>query len=535
MIDEGSRLIRNSFVNLFNKFFTISTSWIISIWVARQLGPTHYGIFTLILWFNGIFTWVIGMGLTHAVTKYIAEYKGRDEQQVLGSIVWFVLKIELTFSAIVTLLLIVFRSHVADYFFSPSESFYFLIAFLGIVPGIITAIFSSAVEGIQKFEYFAYANLIFTPLSFLSKVVVLWMGLGIEGILIVMVVFSFVNTFFYISVLRKEGILARPAAPLGKNIKKRICKYNASVLAIILCDKIIWDKSENFFLGRLCNASQIAFYNLGFNIANKFTSILPSTLWRVLFPAMSSYFGSGDQLRMKRLFYLAIRYIAFVSFPVGVGGAILAYPIIHHLYGHEFIGAQRALQILFLTSIITSLSNPGSAILYGYERQSVIYKIGIALAALNICLDILLIRSHGATGAAIAYSVTTLLGAIIGTTYTCKLMKLQFPFVFIFKVVLSTVLMGSVMRIITVYNHEISGLFAAIAAGAITYLVSSLCLVSVEMEDYQLLKSIEAILPGKCKKIISVPIRLLAQCKNEPAPINKLHPGLIPKNPDRTT
>ncbi len=535
MPSEGSRLIKNSFINLFNRFFMISTSWIISIWVARQLGPNHYGIFTLILWFNGIFTWVIGMGLTHAVTKYIAEFKGREKQESLGAIVWFVLKIEIAFSVIITFLLVFLRTHIADFFFSPSESFYFLLAFLGIIPGIITAIFSATIEGIQKFEYFAYSNLILTPLSFFSKAAVLWMGMGIEGILLVMLVFSVINSFFYFFVLRREGVLTGCRVPLGKVLKSRIKKYNASVLAIILCDKIIWDKSENFFLGRFCSASQVAFYNLGFNISGKFASILPSTLWRVLFPAMSNYFGSGDQNRMKRLFFLAIRYLSFVSFPVGVGGAILAYPLIHHLYGHEFIGAQRTLQIMFLTSIFTSLSNPGSAILYGYEKQSFIYKLGIILAVVNIGLDIFLIRSHGALGASIAYSITTLSGAAIGTIYTCKLMRLTFPFASIFKIVVSTFLMGLVMRIIVVHNHEISGLFLALFAGTVVYLTVCLHLGSFKTEDYQLLKSIEAVMPGKAKVIFGFFVQLLARVKNGRIPSEPGHKGIIVTNPDQTT
>jgi len=35
-------------------------AFVISVWVARQLGVENYGIFTLVLWFTGIFSWAIG-------------------------------------------------------------------------------------------------------------------------------------------------------------------------------------------------------------------------------------------------------------------------------------------------------------------------------------------------------------------------------------------------------------------------------------------------------------------------------------------
>jgi O-antigen/teichoic acid export membrane protein len=307
------------------------------------------------------------------------------------------------------------KTAIADYFFSPNESFYLFIAALGLLPGIITAIFSAAIEGLQKFEYFTYANLIISPLSFIAKIVVLAMGYGITGLLIVMLSFSFVNTCFYFIVLKKEGFFRlHNNGTLDSTTRQRIQHYNKSVLAILLCDKIIWDKSENFFLGRFCTSQEIGFYNLGYNIAQKFISILPTTFWRVLFPAMSSYFGAGNRKKMRRLFFLSTRYLAFITFPVGVGGMILAYQIIHYLYGHEFIGAQRVLQIIFASSIISTLSNPASAVLYGFDKQSFIYKFGALLAVINIGLDLFLIRHYGAVGAAICYGVTTVIGSTGG-------------------------------------------------------------------------------------------------------------------------
>ncbi|HEX7511504.1 MAG TPA: polysaccharide biosynthesis C-terminal domain-containing protein, partial [Chitinivibrionales bacterium] len=290
-------------------------------------------------------------------------------------------------------------------------------------------------------------------------------------------------------------------------------QYNRSVIAILLCDKIIWDKSENFFLGRLCDSVQIGFYNLGFNIAQKSVSLLPVTFWRVLFPAMSNFFGSGDENKMKRLFYLATRYLAFVSIPTGIAGIILAYPLIHYLYGHSYIGAQRTLQIIFFSSIISSLANPGAAVLYGYEKQAFIYKFGFFLALFNIALDFALIKSHGALGAAIAYGITTMCGSVVGLVYTCRTMRLGYPFISIFKIIFSTIIMGIVMEIIILHNREWPGFIASVLCGAATYAVSSIALGTFEKEDYLLLEHARRVLPGSFKKIVSGAIEFLEHLK----------------------
>jgi stage V sporulation protein B len=514
MDTTGSRLIRNSLFTLFNSLFMMLTSWVISIWIARQLGPTNYGIFSLVLWVTGTVTWVIGMGLIHAVTKFIAEFQGKNERHTYTPIIAYVLKIEIAVTIAATALLIFFRLPVADYFFSPHESFYLFIAALGLLPGILTAVFSAAVEGIQKFEYFTWSNLIIAPLSFVSKIFVLISGKGITGLLYVMLVFSFVNMVFYFFVLRREGFFtAGSRLSLDVSIRQRIQQYNKSVIAILLCDKIIWDKSENFFLGRLCASQEIGFYNLGYNVAQRFISILPTTFWRVLFPAMSSYYGSGNKKKMRRLFFLSTRYLAFFTFPVGVGGMILAYQLINLLYGHEYVGAQRALQIIFMSSIVATLSNPASAVLYGFDKQAFIYKFGAALAVVNITLDVLLIKRFGATGAAVCYGITTVIGSAGGLIYTCRTMRLRYPVVSLSKIAFSTIIMGIVMEIIIVRNGELPGFIAAIIAGSAVYLIGALVLGTFEKEDFHLLQSVKTVCPPFLGSIIDETCKVLALFK----------------------
>lgn len=513
---SGSRVIKNSLYSLFNSIFMMVTSWIISIWVARQLGPERYGIFSLVLWLIGSITWIIGMGFIHAITKFISEFHGKGDTRSFTPLIVYVMKIEVVITICTTTLLILFKSSIADYFFTPNESHLFLIAALGLIPGIITALFSAAIEGIQEFKYFTYSNLIISPLSFIAKALILFMGKGPAGLLTVMVVFSFVNCLFYFIVLRKEGFFASSdnGIRLSSTIKEKILQYNKSVISILLCDKIVWDKSENFFLGRLCSSHEIGFYNLGFNVAQRCMSFLPSTLWRVLFPAMSSYFGSDSKEKMKRLFFLSTRYMAFFTFPIGIAGIILSYYIIHYLYGHEYINAQNVLQIIFASSILSTLSNPASAVLYGFNKQAFIFKFGAILSLFNILLDFFLIKNFGAIGAAFCYGITTAIASVGGLYYTCKTMHLSYPLVSVSKIFFATIIMAIAMEIIIIQNNELSGFILSIFVGCFVYIISSLVLGTFEEEDYDLLTTIEHMSPGKFKYIVASIRNILGNFKN---------------------
>ncbi len=511
---KGKRLIKNSVLNILNSFVTMAVTFITSIVVARTLKPEMYGIFNLILWVTGISTWAIGMGLVQAVTKYIAEYTGRGQSEEISSIVIFVLKIEIILSVICTIILVFFKTRIADYFFTPNEAFYFLIAFIGLVPGIVTAVFSSAIEGIQKFEYFTYFHLIVTPLAFAAKLIVLYMGYRIDGLLIVTLIFSFLNTFFFYWILKREGISFNIFRhPIRKQTRSEILRYNFSVSSILVVDKIVWDKSENYFLGRYCSAAQIGYYNLAFNVTQRFMSVLPTTFWRVLFPAMSEYFGSGDKDKIKRIYYIASRYLAFFSFPVGVAGIILSYPMLKFLYGYDYTAAKYPLQIIFLCSIFSSLATPGSAVIYGIGKQGFIFRYGIVLAVVNILLDILLIKKYGAIGAATCYGIVTIAGSVGGLIFLYRKVGLVYPFKSVSKIIFSTILMGVSIQMVIGHRSEMMSFILSIPVGIFVYFISSVVLGSFEEEDYILMNSVKAVLPERFCGIINVLVGFLSSFK----------------------
>jgi O-antigen/teichoic acid export membrane protein len=501
-------------ISLTNKLFAIVTGWVISIWVARQLGPTNYGIFTLVLWLNNTLMWAFGMGFSQATTKFVAEYREQNDIASIAPIVSFICKVELGITLLGTLVLILLRTPIADFFFSPQQSFLFFIAFIGLTPGILTAILSSAIQGLQKFSFFLWANLCITPLSFIAKIVVLVMGKGAAGLLVVMLIFSFVNAVFYFIVLRRQGIrFFASGRPMGPALKKRVMKFNLGVFAILVCDKVVWDKSENFFLGRWCPAQQVAFYNLGFNVTQRIVSLLPMTFWQVLFPAMSGFFGTGHREKMKKVFFISTRYLAFFTFPLCIGGMVLAYHIIHYFYGHDYIGAHRVMQIILFSSLFSSLTPPGSAVLYAYEKHAFIYKFGAVLAVFNIVLDILLIKQYGAIGAAICYGITTILGAVIGLIYTCRTMHLSYPIKTLLKIGASAAVMAAVMEIILHFLPFIMGFILSFCAGCMVYGTCALYLGRFHEEDFQILFLVAGKLPVPLSTAATGAVSLLQRVK----------------------
>jgi O-antigen/teichoic acid export membrane protein len=171
------------------------------------------------------------------------------------------------------------------------------------------------------------------------------------------------------------------------------------------------------------------------------------------------------------------------------------------------------MQIMFLSAMITMICNPGAAVLYGYEKQGFIYKLGFVMAVINIIVDLIFIRPFGALGAAYCYAGVTVIGSSIGTIYTCRTMKLSYPFVSLFKILFASVIMGTVMAIIILHNAELFSFIFALVAGAFVYLISALVLGTFEQEDYTLMQSLTRAFPDRYHGPLQALINFVSQFK----------------------
>ncbi|MEW6041332.1 MAG: polysaccharide biosynthesis C-terminal domain-containing protein, partial [Elusimicrobiota bacterium] len=235
--------------------------------------------------------------------------------------------------------------------------------------------------------------------------------------------------------------------------------------------------------------------------------------WEVLLPSISGFYGNGDDYRARRTYYLACRYIAFLSWPIGIAGIVLAYPFLHYVYGHEFVRSENVLQILFFASIIVSLDSPSGALFFAMEKQSLIIKFSAILAFLNIVMDILLIPRYGALGAAFCNGTVQIIGSIIGLIYIYKVFNYAYPIKSISKIAFSSLFMGVVMLVIVKTDTKISGFIMALLIGPFIYLISCIVLGSFENEDLEILNKCIDVAPRPVSKVIKEIIKYVMQQK----------------------
>lgn len=159
---------------------------------------------------------------------------------------------------------------------------------------------------------------------------------------------------------------------------------------------------NSVMLGFLSDDEEVGFFTAGTKITFVALSIIGS-LGAVLLPRCSNLIHENRMDEFKVLIDKSVRMLICLSLPIMAGLAILVSPIILAFCGDAFESSEQVmlwtLPIIFFISLTNLM---GLQILYPMDKVSIVIKSVTGGALINIVLNLLLIPSYGATGAAIA-------------------------------------------------------------------------------------------------------------------------------------
>lgn len=475
MENKKLQIAKNSIYAFGSTSLRVVFGLILSVIIARMLGPSQMGIYSYIGWLVGIFVTIANLGLPTSLIKYVAEYKEKKEFTTISIMIRKILKFEtiISFGLIIIFILssLIFIKNNKD----SLMLIYFILASFWIFPEVLNNIMRSTTYGLQKFNVQTIVRLIILPLTLFFSLLVLIFGFGILGLLIVNILVCLLELFIFILLLRKHLFINTGNHMLPQDLWARIKHYSISVIGITIIDTIVWQKSEIFFLGLFCNTKEIAYYNISFTFSLTSMQFLPRVLGSVSWPIFSGFYGTKDLKGLSETYSTFAKYISMLAIPIGVGGCILAKQIIVVTCGESYLPAVLPLQILFIvSSISTVLGN--QVLLYATERQSFMLKYGVVVAFMNIVLDIILIQKYGSLGAAIGVSITYLISSIVEITYIVKSLKMKPPLGSFLRITIASIIMGIVIFPFSRVFSNFIGLILLLIMGAFVNFITLLLL-----------------------------------------------------------
>lgn len=341
--DIARRSVRGSIVLFGGNFGATGILAIAVILIARLLGPTDFGTYSLALVIPGFLSIFLGFGVNTAVIRHTAYSisQGRvDEARrfTLNAIrfLW------LTGAAFTLLEFALAEPLAALLIHRPELAAYVQLMSLTVLSAMFLNTISTTAIGWNQFSLSAMSNVSAGLIKLAAAPALIMLGFGVTGALaghiLAYLSGGIIGTaILYFTKLRGAKGEGRFIADVRKLMEFGLPLY-AGQLLLNLATYLV-----TFILAFIASNTVYGYYQAASNFIVPIT-LVSSALTQSLFPAFASYDGVGGNT--KAAFRHAYRFVAFLITPVIFFMLATAQPLIHVLYGYTYNGSVPYLELL---------------------------------------------------------------------------------------------------------------------------------------------------------------------------------------------
>lgn len=383
---------------------TLAASGILgSVLIVRSLDATSYGVFSYYAWLAGLLCSLGVLAFPQALTKITSELRGQGYAEEAARLTRWSGFALVTLNTCISLALLFVALNAPI----PERHYLLVIAALPAF-NALGRILNSALWGCEHYRLTALT----TTIAALGQLGLIALaarnGWGIPGYLAA--IFSINLTVPVL--LGTVQLLSRP--PLSTAPSRRwparatlahYLAFSAPSTIILLVDQVVWQRSEIFFLERFASLAEIGYYNLAYTFSAMFLA-LGWALINAFYPSISRDYGAGESATIRIKITQAVHLAALYAVPLTLGGLVTLSELITLVYGARMQAAAPVAAIFFVGLLPGVLSGLFGLTVSALNRIWLMAKLGLAMALLNLLLDVLLIPTWHAQGAAIANTLS---------------------------------------------------------------------------------------------------------------------------------
>lgn len=386
------------------------TGYAIHIGLGRYLGPELYGIYaiTIVLLTTTVNNFFIS-GMPQATSKFISEDVSRTD-----AVKRTAFEIQFSISFLAFLVYFFFATFIASLLNDPKLVTYIRLSSIMIIPFAMLAVISDGYfNGLRKYS----KQSISWAVSYISKPILIF-GLVFAGFS----VFGAVLGFALAPVIGL--IVALYFAGLPKRVKpfsrKKILLFAFPVTLQVVLTQYITNIDLLVLKALVEVPEEIGYYSAASMISKVPVSLL-AALNMAIFPAISATTYQNDTIRTKTYVSESLRYLIMLIVPASIMISLTSGELVSLLYSSTYILAGEPLKILILGVFFFGLFAYFLNIIIAAGKPKISMILSAIILFIAFMLNLSLIPMLGMIGAALATTLSCLIGAAISALYTYRL------------------------------------------------------------------------------------------------------------------
>ena len=405
------------FVILAHTFGSPSEQW--------QMGA--YALLSFVLSFSQVFG---TLSLQSAAVKYIAQYLAEGETEKAKAVAIRVLQIGSLASAVTFLGLFGPAEWISTLLFGvPSHALLIRLVAVCAIFVILYILAVGILQGLQRMRDVALIGLSYSVIHTCVGVFLLFLGWRLYAVVLGWLAgWIITSVSALILAARYLGVVGKPHPVRPLMSFSLPLHFSASVgFFIAWIDQLFLVSYMSLLYGATEGQTILGIYYVAVR-ASVVPALFSNALVIALFPSLSELYAQRGLNSLKDAFRVSMHYSVLVGFPLIIGLATLAYPVIILFGGWQYIDAAVPLIIISIAALIGTLGLAMGPILLTLERTAVASLLSVVSVALSLFLAYLMVvpLNLGMIGAAWARTLTAILTFLLTFYVVSRHVRLSF-------------------------------------------------------------------------------------------------------------
>lgn len=383
--------------------------FLIQIILARMLLPEHFGLIGMIIVFIAVSNSIVDSGFTQALIR-----EQNTTQTDYSTVFYF----NLAVSVVIYFLMYLIAPAVSVFFGEPELTTLLRVLTIGIIINAFGIIPRAMLTKEVNFKAQAKVNMAASIISGLVAIGMAIVDFGVWSLVFRTLVMNVIQSLLL--VLSKRWL---PSLTFSISSFKRLFGFGWKLLVSGLIDTIFIN-IYFVIIGRQYSTAQLGYYTNASKFCDMSAQSLSTAIQRVTYPILSSIQDEKD--RLKQSYRKIIKMAAYIIFPIMIGFAVIAEPLVRFLFGEQWMLMVPYFQLLCIGAMLYPIHALNLNILQVKGRSDIYLKLEIlkmVIASILIFLAIWLkLGIFGLVGAAVLDSYIAL---FINTYYSGK--EIEYP------------------------------------------------------------------------------------------------------------
>ncbi len=376
--------------------------------LARLLVPKDYGLIAMTGIFFAIASVFIDSGFGNALMR-------KKERKEIDYSTVFVTNVVLTF--FFSVILYASSPIIAIFYKEP-----ILIKIVRANAFLLVLNSVNAVQGVRlrinlQFKVLGFINVVTTVIIGITTIILAYLGFGVWSLIYPNFLGPVLKFFMYWHFQHW-----RPRINFSLTIWKEYFSYGSKLLISALLDKI-WGNLYPLVIGKRYSAIDLGYYSRASGYAALPASTFQGVLGSVTFPVLCSI--QDDDTRLQTAYRRLIRLSGFVVFPMLMGLAALAKPVIYVLITDKWAASIPYLVVICFSMMWRPIHVLNLNLLQVKGRSDLFLRLEIIKKILSLVV-ILVTMHYGVFAMCIGSVIMSYISLYINTFYTGKLIHVGF-------------------------------------------------------------------------------------------------------------